>query len=144
MNKEQTLNFIKTAHQDQWYGDQPYWTHPVAVAENLTDPTDEEYIAALLHDVIEDTDFGYTDLHELGFSDEIIKIVELLTKDESLSYFENIDRIISSGNRSAMKVKLSDNQINFTGDKSHMSPKRRDKLQAKYQESIALLTKALK
>lgn len=50
-----------SAHSGQWYGKQPYWAHPFDVAEFGQEFFSYEFdetatIAALLHDVIEDTD----------------------------------------------------------------------------------------
>lgn len=57
-----------------WHGDQvrkysfePYWTHPVAVASMVSEHLDQEeaILAALFHDVVEDTPYGF---HEIfGF-----------------------------------------------------------------------------
>lgn len=137
-----TVTFIMSAHQDQLYGDQPYWTHPVAVANQIVDPTIDEYLAALLHDVVEDTDWSSRDLSVM-FSPAVIEIVGLLTKDNTLSYQANIQRIIDSGNQSAMKVKLADNQVNRRGDKSGMSQARTKKLNDRYDVSISMLTSSL-
>jgi (p)ppGpp synthase/HD superfamily hydrolase len=142
-NCQYALGFITSAHSGQMYGDQPYYTHPVAVANNLTNATEYEYIAALLHDVIEDTEFTEGNLREL-FGDIIVDMVVLLTKDDTLGYWENIQRIIDSGNLSAMKVKLSDNEINISGDKSKMDPFRAVRLNTRYAMSIEMLETALK
>jgi (p)ppGpp synthase/HD superfamily hydrolase len=141
-NCQYALGFIESAHAGQLYGDQPYYTHPVAVANNLINASVYEYIAALLHDVIEDTAFTEANLREL-FGDIVVDMVVLLTKDGTLNYRENIQRIIDSGNIGAMKVKLSDNEINITGDKSKMDPNRAQKLNTRYAMSIDMLEAAL-
>jgi (p)ppGpp synthase/HD superfamily hydrolase len=142
VTREYAIGFITSAHEGQWYGDQPYFTHPIAVANNLVNPTAHEYIAALLHDVIEDTEFTETKLREV-FGDVIVDMVILLTKDDTLDYRENIQRIIDSGNLGAMKVKLSDNEINITGDKGKMKPDRAEKLNTRYAMSIDMLEAAI-
>lgn len=145
MNFEKTLDFIKQAHGDQTYGDQPYWTHPVEVARVVYSElggTGTEIIAALLHDVVEDTEYTIQDLLDFGFTADVIDIVELLTKQPG-SYQENIQRIIDSGNKSAMCVKLADNMVNDSGDKSQMSTERRDRLNKKYKMSMKMLAEAL-
>ena len=137
-------NFIKFAHRGQMYGDMEYWHHPVQVADTVEDATVEEYVAALLHDVVEDTAWG-NDIDGLRkrFGDEVMDMVLLLSKDTNLTYRGNIQRIIDSGNVGAMKVKLADNRVNIAGDKSHMDPDRRDRLQARYAMSINMLEEAL-
>lgn len=137
-----THGVITAAHKGQMYGDMPYWTHCVDVASEVQNPTFEEYIAAMLHDTIEDTDMTMDQLRE-NYSSGICDMVELLTKDDSLSYLQNIERIIDSGNIGAMKIKLADNTCNSRGDKSHMTKERRDRLNEKYALSISLLTSAI-
>lgn len=123
LNVAATLKFIKDAHGDQLYGKLPYWRHPRAVATTGRKIFGSRFNsdavkAAFLHDVVEDTDTKLSDLEELGFSDRVIEAVSLLTKDPSLTYFQNIDRIITSGNELAQMVKYADNYENYTGDKS--------------------------
>ena len=136
----ETIAFIKVAHDGQHYGDLPYFTHPIEVA--MYCGTHIQKMAGLLHDVIEDTAFTETDLREI-FGDIIVDIVVLLTKDETIGYRENIQRIIDSGNRDAMVVKLSDNTVNHSGDKSHMKTDRAKKLMDRYEMSIEMLSLAI-
>jgi (p)ppGpp synthase/HD superfamily hydrolase len=70
-----------------------YIKHPLRVHRNLT--TNPKFknldaltredceVAALLHDVIEDTPITAKELVDLGFSARSIRLVELLTKDKS-------------------------------------------------------------
>jgi len=143
-----TLAFIKKAHAGQKYGNKPYWTHPKAVAEIGKSIFGSKfdtvaYTAALLHDTAEDTEYGLAELKELGYSDEVLAVVSLVTKEKSLSYEGNIQRIIQSGNRRAMMVKFADNYVNYTGDKSTWSAEKREKSQAKYLKSMNDLGKVL-
>lgn len=137
-----TISFIAIAHQGQLYGKMPYMFHPMEVAAKVDNATVDEYLAGLLHDVIEDTVFNEEALRE-RFSDAVVDMVVLLTKDETLDYRGNIQRIIDSKNIGAMKVKLSDNKVNLNGDKSNMSLERALKLNTRYEMSIDMLTKAL-
>ena len=146
-NIQQTISFIKKAHAGQTYGSHPYWTHPVAVAEKATElfgHDDSVYIVALLHDVIEDTPYTAKDLLDMGYSPKIVAAVELLSKDKSLSYEGNIEKIAKSGNILAKKVKYADNFINFNGDKSHWDPKKAEKSNSKYAASMKTLEPHLK
>ena len=74
--QEKLLEFVKWCHGDQVrkYTNEPYWTHPLAVAK-LVRVHAYEYLAievALCHDLLEDTpctDFGLmTELKEIGFT----------------------------------------------------------------------------
>jgi (p)ppGpp synthase/HD superfamily hydrolase len=148
MNPQKALEFIKKAHAGQKYGSSPYWTHPKAVADTgkkfFGSKFDQKaYIAALLHDVIEDTPYKEDELKKLGFDDEILAAVKLLTKDKSMSYVDNIKRIISSGNKRAMMVKYADNYMNFTGDKTGWDPEKKAASQDKYKKSIQTIGKTL-
>jgi FMN phosphatase YigB (HAD superfamily) len=141
LNVAATLKFIKDAHGDQLYGKLPYWRHPRAVAMTGRKIfgsrfNSEAVKAAFLHDVVEDTDTDLSDLEELGFSDRVIEAVSLLTKDSSLTYFQNIDRIIGSGNEIAQMVKYADNYENYTGDKSDWAADRAASSNEKYLKSL--------
>jgi (p)ppGpp synthase/HD superfamily hydrolase len=143
-----TINLIKKAHAGQKYGSDPYWTHPLAVAEKGKDLfgskfTVSAYLAALLHDTVEDTDLTLSELQRLGYNAQVLDVVELVTKDKSLNYEGNIRRIIQSGNKLAMMVKFADNFINYTGDKSGWDVKRVEKSQSKYLKSMQDLGKVL-
>lgn len=137
-----TVAFISQAHSGQKYGNMPYMFHPMEVAAAIENATTNEYLAGLLHDVLEDTEYTENDLRE-RYADEVVDMVVLLSKDDSLDYRGNIQRIIDSGNRGAMKVKLADNRVNRGGDKSAMSAERAAKLNNRYDMSIEMLTKAL-
>lgn len=80
--------FAYNAHNGQKRASQEaYIIHPVSVALTLcqykADPT--TIIAALLHDVIEDTKYTYEDIKEL-FGTEVSNLVEGLTKIKSITY----------------------------------------------------------
>lgn len=144
LNIPETLRFIQQAHGAQLYGKLPYWKHPRAVA--MTGKrifgakfNSDAVKVAFLHDVVEDTHIGLDQLRKMDFSTEVIEAVGLLTKDKSLTYFENIDRIIKSGNKLAQMVKYADNYENFHGDKSDWDSDKASSSQKKYLKSLNLL-----
>lgn len=115
---ELAATMSKTWHEGQVdKADQPYWTHPARVAENLqswpgfVDFTEEEkeraVCSAYLHDVLEDCDITPAHLLDEGFGLGIIHPVSLLTKDASFSTIENYCANIR-GNKIARAVKLAD------------------------------------
>ena len=69
---------------------EPYITHPLHVAIYLSDLNfDKETIAAaLLHDLIEDTDVTYNDLKKI-FGEEVADIVDGVTKLDKIKYNSN-------------------------------------------------------
>ena len=144
LNISQTLQFIKQAHGDQLYGKLPYWTHPRAVA--MTGKkifggkfNSDAVKTAFLHDVVEDTNTGLDELAKLDFTDEVIKAVGLLTKNKALTYKQNIENIIKSGNRLAQLVKYADNYENYTGDKSSWAPEKAASSNKRYFASLNML-----
>jgi GTP pyrophosphokinase len=66
---------------------EPYITHPVAVAQILADLGigPKTIAAALLHDTVEDTDYGLDELRA-DFGDEIAMLVDGVTKLDKLKY----------------------------------------------------------
>lgn len=73
--------------------------------------TDLEKICAVLHDIIEDTNISLKELREEGFSEEVLVILDLLTKKDREEYSTFIDRI--SKNETACRVKIADLQDNM-------------------------------
>lgn len=146
--KRQTKKLISRWHdkeQGQTYGDLPYSYHPKKVmnigkrvfGSSRFGPATKK--VALLHDTLEDTPHTPEDLAAKGFTPEVINAVKLLSKDKKLSYRDNIERIIRSGNRHAQMVKYADNMANYTGDKSGWDPEKRKASQAKYMDSMRRL-----
>jgi (p)ppGpp synthase/HD superfamily hydrolase len=90
----------------------PYIIHPLMVAMKLNQYGFDDKIvaAALVHDVLEDTDFSEKDLRlELG--DEIVEIVKAVTNDDSLSWEEKKKKYIETvrnGGVEAKAVALAD------------------------------------
>ncbi|MCR5741428.1 MAG: bifunctional (p)ppGpp synthetase/guanosine-3',5'-bis(diphosphate) 3'-pyrophosphohydrolase [Gammaproteobacteria bacterium] len=94
---ERAYFYAKEAHSKQTRASgEPYIIHPVSVANTLctysADPVTIE--AALLHDVIEDTDRTYDDI-KANFGEEVANLVMGLTKIQKMSYSE--DNVIDNG-----------------------------------------------
>lgn len=87
----------------------PYIDHIFRVAERVEDP--KEKMVAYLHDALEDTPVNEEDLRYLGFPDDVIKAVVVISKDNG----ENYDRYIShvAKNPLATAVKLADLEDNL-------------------------------
>ena len=93
------------AHKDQKdKSGLSYVFHPFHLAEQMQ--TEETIIVALLHDVIEDSNFTINDLINEGFSKEIIDALMLLTHDDNENYMDYVRKIKS--NPIAKTVKLAD------------------------------------
>jgi hypothetical protein len=98
------------AHQDQKdRAGLPYILHPLRVMQQMDN--ENEKIAATLHDVIESTSWTLEQLKTAGFSKEVLKIVECLTRDAEEPYESYIDRV--SEDSIATKIKLADLEDNM-------------------------------
>ncbi|MGH9942740.1 MAG: HD domain-containing protein [Pyrinomonadaceae bacterium] len=98
------------AHQGQTdKAGQPYILHPLRMMTKMK--TEAEMMAAVLHDVVEDTDWSLGRLREQGFPDEVLAAVECLTRGEGESYAAFIERVKT--NRIATRVKLADLEDNM-------------------------------
>ena len=70
--------------------------------------SEEAVIIALLHDVVEDTEWTIEDMEKEGFSNNIIDALKLLTHNDDIGYLEYVKQIKMSTNQYAKAVKLAD------------------------------------
>jgi len=85
---ERAYVVAEKAHQGQSRrSGEPYITHPIAVAQIIADLglPDSVIAAALLHDVVEDTEYGIERMRE-EFGDEVTMIVDGVTKLDKVKY----------------------------------------------------------
>ena len=82
----------------------PYILHPLHIAEQMD--TEEETIAALLHDAIEDSGLSINDLCCAGFPAKAVHAIAFLTHRRYVPYEDYIRNLKS--NSIARKVKLAD------------------------------------
>lgn len=137
------FNYAVIAHRGQTYNDLPYWTHLVTVADNLFDPSEDELVVALLHDVIEDTHVTFADV-EVAFGHDIAIAVDLVTSRKGVAYEANIKRIADSKNLTAIRVKMADNKSNMESDKSTFKDKEKlERLMSRWRKSHTTLAVAL-
>ena len=87
-------------------GVEPYLLHPLRVMLRMK--TEPERIVAVLHDVVEDTPVTLADLRREGYSRQIVKAVDAITrrKHQGETYDEYLDRV--AANPLAKRVKLAD------------------------------------
>lgn len=114
---------------------QPYILHSIRVM--LAGTSEEERIAGVLHDVVEDTAVSLEDLVEAGFPDSVIAAVDALTKRPGESRLDAARRAVVDP--VARAVKLADNADN--SDLSRIpEPTEKDHARlAEYREVRALL-----
>jgi len=132
------------AHEGQYYGEEPYIYHPIRVASNFQENNDLRIIA-LLHDALED---NYAVMQYLitkeRYPKVIVDTVEILTRNEGVSYEEYIKLIKTDSY--AIRVKLADLQDNMSAylrlnDKKSNDYARFDKYRKAYWELKAALNK---
>jgi len=81
----------------------PYISHPLRLMHAVTSPY--EQMAAVLHDVVEDTTINFDDLRLAGFPPEVVEAVAALTKRDDESRLDAAAR--AANNPIARVVKLA-------------------------------------
>lgn len=117
-------HLAKYAHEGQKYGDKDYFKyHILGVVRNVElycrdnqiyVGTEKYYllkISAYLHDAMEDSHIGEGFIRE-NFGDEILEVVEYLTRKDDETYFEYIHRV--KENEYARIVKVADIEFNLS------------------------------
>lgn len=137
-NTKKALKLCFEAHKEQTdKSGLPYVFHPFHLAEQMED--EDTTVTALLHDVVEDTDYTLEDIAAMGFSQKITEALALLTHDEAAPYMEYVKAL--SNNPIARKVKLAD--LRHNSDLSRLDENRIDEKALarvkKYAEAIRLL-----
>lgn len=109
----QTLNAMQIAfHAHKNQVDKtgtPYIFHPIHLAEQCEE--EQTTIVALLHDVVEDSEWSFEDLGKMGFESEVIEALKLLTHEKGISYMDYVHQI--KENPIATKVKILDLEHNL-------------------------------
>lgn len=116
-------------------GNEPYILHPLRLMHNVDSL--EEKIVAVLHDVVEDSNYEFYDLVNASIPEVCIEALKLLTHDKNVSYMDYIKRI--STNPLAKAVKLADLKDNSDLSRlKEVTEKDKDRLK-KYQSAIEYL-----
>ncbi len=104
---KKALEIAQESHKGQVdKGGEPYIYHPIFVAEKMVDEV--RTIVALLHDVVEDTNWTFEDL--AFFGEDVIEALKLLTRDDDVPYHEYIEKL--SRNPISRDVKIGDLEHN--------------------------------
>ena len=107
---EKAIAIAVDAHRGQKdrYG-APYILHPLRVMARVGTPI--EKVIAILHDVVEDTDWTFSDLKREGFPAMVIEALKCVTKKHGEAYEDFVGR--SASNPLARRVKLADLEDNM-------------------------------
>lgn len=134
---QRAMQICFEAHKDQRdKGGMPYVFHPFHLAEQME--TEDETCAALLHDVMEDTEWSFAQLAGEGFSPAVMQALLLLTHDDHTPYLDYVRRL--SGNRIASRVKLADLRHNSMPGRLPAIGEKERKRMRKYLRAQAILT----
>ncbi len=116
-------------------GGHPYILHPLRVMLSLD--AQDDRIAAVLHDVLEDSDWTAEGLRHEGFSETVLQALGALTKKDGEDYLAFVRR--AGSNAIARRVKLADLADNMNLDRlPQVTEKDRARLE-KYRAAVALL-----
>lgn len=134
---KKALKLCFEAHKNQVdKSGMPYVFHPFHLAEQMAD--EKSTVVALLHDVIEDTDYTLDNLEEMGFEKDVINALALLTHNSDTPYMEYVAKIKT--NSIAKAVKLADLQHNSDLTRLDVVDEKSLKRKDKYAEAIKILT----
>ena len=133
---KKALKLCFEAHKNQVdKSGMPYVFHLFHVAEQMTD--EATTIVALLHDMVEDTDYTLEDLAAEGFGKDILEAVALMTHEDDVPYLDYVAKL--KDNPIARAVKLADLAHNSDLSRiGEIDDETRERLE-KYQKAIALL-----
>jgi (p)ppGpp synthase/HD superfamily hydrolase len=113
----------------------PYILHPLRVMLRLHD--DVERMVAVLHDVVEDTDWTLEGLLEAGFSETVVRAVERLTRRPEEPYDAFIRR--AAEDPLSLRVKVADLEDNLDLTRLTRPTRRNQERLAKYREALRYL-----
>jgi len=133
---KKAMKLCFTAHKDQLdKSGLPYVFHPFHLAEQMTD--EFTTVAALLHDVVEDTEYTFSDLADMGFPEEVLAALRLLTHDPAVPYMDYVAQ--AKSNPIARAVKIADLLHNSDPTRLDVLTPRDIERAEKYQKALRLL-----
>ena len=133
---KKALKLCFEAHKEQVdKSGMPYVFHPFHLAEQMQ--TEETTVVALLHDLVEDTDYTIDDLTSMGFGKNITDAIALMTHADNVAYMDYVRKI--KNNPIAKAVKLADLKHNSDLTRLDVVDEKALQRKEKYQKAIALL-----
>jgi (p)ppGpp synthase/HD superfamily hydrolase len=133
---EKAIRIAAQAHEGQRdKAGAPYILHPLRVMMKMA--TETEHITAVLHDVVEDTDWTMERLHQEGFHEEILAALDCLTRQNGEEYEKFIERV--KLNPLAIKVKIADLEDNLDVARLKEVTEADAKRLEKYQQALQML-----
>ena len=135
-NLEKAIKIALKAHAGQIdKAGKIYILHPLRLMMQMR--LIDEQIIAVLHDVVEDSDYTFDDLRKEGFDEEIISALQSLTKRNGEDYKDFIARI--KENELAIIVKIADLRDNSNLDRISEPTKKDLERVEKYKKALEML-----
>ncbi len=133
---EHAIALAAQAHQGQvdWAGE-PYILHPLRVM--MAQTTAEGRMAAVLHDVVEDTAWTLDGLRAEGFAPAVVAAVEAVSRRDGEGYEDFVRR--AAGDPIGRQVKLADLVDNSDMSRLPNATERDYQRTEKYRRAIELL-----
>ena len=133
---KKALKLCFEAHKEQVdKSGMPYVFHPFHLAEQMQ--TEETTVVALLHDLVEDTNYTIKDLTSMGFDKNITDAIALMTHADDVEYMDYVREI--KNNPIAKAVKLADLKHNSDLSRIENVDQKVLERREKYLKALALL-----
>jgi len=116
----------------------PYILHPIRLMIQMD--SEDAMMAAVLHDVVENSTWTLDDLRKEGFSNEVLNAVDSLTHrdKEGEDYWDYIKR--AGSDPIALKVKLADLLDNLNPNRLNKVTKEDEKRFERYRKAQKMLS----
>ncbi len=112
MNLSKAIAIVAEGFKDRYdKGGQPYILHCLRVMNSLHTRDEELQSIAILHDCVEDNICTFEELQKYGFSNRVIRAVDILTHRKDEDYLKVYIKKVSLNN-DARLVKLADLEDN--------------------------------
>jgi (p)ppGpp synthase/HD superfamily hydrolase len=133
---EKAIRIAAQAHDGQRdKAGAPYILHPLRVMMKMA--TETEHIIAVLHDVVEDTDWTMERLQAEGFHGKILAALDCLTRQNGEEYEKFIERV--KRNPLAVKIKIADLEDNLDVSRLNGVTEADAERLEKYQQALQML-----
>ena len=133
---KEALKLCFLAHRDKTdKSGLPYVFHPFHLAEQME--TEDEVCVALLHDVMEDTDYTVDDMRAIGMPEQVIEALLLMTHNPSVQYMDYVANL--ANNPLARTVKIADLRHNSDLTRLDVVTEEDCERVEKYSRALALL-----
>ena len=138
MTLERAIAIAAEAHAGQKdRAGAPYILHPIRLMIQMD--SEDAMMAAVLHDVVENSTWTLDDLRKEGFSNEVLNAVDSLTHrdKEGEDYWDYIQR--AKSDPIALKVKLADLEDNLNPDRLNEITEKDEKRFDRYRKAQEML-----